>query len=34
MWRDVVSMTVIAAAQAIDIRSGGGKRGAGTVPIH
>jgi phenylalanine ammonia-lyase len=34
MVRDVVAMTLIAAAQAIDIRNGAAKLGAGTAPIY
>ncbi len=34
MLRDTVAMTLIAVTQAIDIRSGACKLGAGTTPIH
>jgi phenylalanine ammonia-lyase len=34
MLRDAVAMTLIAVTQAIDIRSGAGKLGIGTAPIH
>jgi phenylalanine ammonia-lyase len=33
MLRDVVAMTLLAAAQAVDLRNGSGDLGAGTQPV-
>jgi histidine ammonia-lyase len=34
LWKNAVAITLLSAAQAVDLRSGGGRLGAGTRPVY